>query len=389
MGAKIDEYGNDSMTKQLKLTALLLLTGLLAGCGTAPGMYMRSTGSNSSSPFTPATPEPVIDFTLVQLTGDNVGKYADLGTPGNPAAASKGPKLAATETGPYRLGLQDVLRINVWGQPDFLPTLSAVSAGGVSSVPLGRTNNEEGKLFFPLIGSIPAVGLTVPEFRTNLTKALAKFVKDPQIDVDVAAFRSQRVFLAGEVKTPGVVAITDIQLRIADALAAVGGTTAEADLGSIQLTRDSQSVTLDLNRLYFGGDIASNLTLQHGDILTVPDRQARKVFLLGEVMQPKSYLLHRGRVSLAEVLADAGGTNPLSANAGEVFVMRRDPSGRPLVFQLDARQPVALLVADRFDVLPRDLVYVNPTGATQAIRILNQYLPFLQGVTSAKAVGNL
>jgi polysaccharide export outer membrane protein len=377
------------MTKQLKLTALLLLTGLLAGCGTAPGMYMRNTGSNSSSPFTPATPEPVIDFTLVQLTGDNVGKYADLGTPGNPAATNTSPKLTATETGPYRLGLQDVLRINVWGQPDFLPTLSAVSAGGVSSVPLGRTINEDGKLFFPLIGSIPAVGLTVPEFRANLTKALAKFVKDPQIDVDVAAFRSQRVFLAGEVKTPGVVAITDIQLKIADALAAVGGTTAEADLGTIQLTRGNQSITLDLNRLYFGGDISNNHTLQHGDILTVPDRQARKVFLLGEVMQPKSYLLHRGRVSLAEVLADAGGTNPLSANAGEVYVMRRDASGKPLVFQLDARQPVALLVADRFDLLPRDLVYVNPTGATQAIRILNQYLPFLQGVTSAKAVGNL
>jgi polysaccharide export outer membrane protein len=282
-----------------------------------------------------------------------------------------------------------VLRINVWGQPDFLPTLSAVSAGGVSSVPLGRTINEDGKLFFPLIGSIPAVGLTVPEFRANLTKALAKFVKDPQIDVDVAAFRSQRVFLAGEVKTPGVVAITDIQLKIADALAAVGGTTAEADLGTIQLTRGNQSITLDLNRLYFGGDISNNHTLQHGDILTVPDRQARKVFLLGEVMQPKSYLLHRGRVSLAEVLADAGGTNPLSANAGEVYVMRRDATGKPLVFQLDARQPVALLVADRFDLLPRDLVYVNPTGATQAIRILNQYLPFLQGVTSAKAVGNL
>lgn len=374
------------MTSQLKLIALLLLTGLLAGCGTAPGMFMRNIGSNSSnSIFTPATPpEPAIDFTLIQLSGDNVNQYADAAP-----AISASPKLTPAQVGPYRLGLQDVVRISVWGQPDFLPTLSAVSSGGVASVPLGRTINEDGKLFFPLIGSMPALGLTVPEFRTNLTKALATYIKDPQVDVDVGAFRSQRVFMAGEVKTPGVVPITDIELKITDALAAVGGPTPEADLGTIQLTRGGQSATLDLNRLYYGGDATHNLTLQHGDILTVPDRVYRKVFLLGEVMAPRSYPMHRGRVSLAELLADAGGTNPLSANAGEVFVMRRDAAGKPLVFQLDARQPVALLVADRFDLQPRDLVYVNPTGATQAIRILNQYLPLLQGVSSAKAVGNL
>lgn len=374
------------MTQHNTARALvMLLAAALAGCASAPGMYMntapgespRSTWFGSRA----AEPEPGIDFALVRLSAENMGKYS------LPTTSAGAPRFNTSNTGPYRLGLQDVLRINVWGHPDFLPTMSAVSSTGVASVPLGRTINEDGTLFFPLVGAMPATGLTVPEFRVALTKALTKYIKDPQVDVDVAAFRSQRVFMAGEVKAPGVVPITDIALKITDALAAVGGTTADADLGIVQLTRGTQSFTIDLNRLYFGGELALNLTLQHGDVLTVPDRQARKVFLLGEVMQPKSYVLRRGRVSLAEVLADAGGPNPLSANAGEVFVMRLDASGKPLVFQLDAREPVAMLLADRFDVQSRDLVYINPTSMTQTIRIMNQYLPLLQGVSSVKSVG--
>ena len=374
------------MTEQFKVgTLAVLLSAALTGCGTAPGMYMATPASAQTRGtwFGSRTSElePSIDFSLIRLSAENMGKYS------LQSSGSGVPLFSANYSGPYQLGLQDVLRINVWGHPDFLPTLSAVSSGGVASVPLGRTINEDGTLFFPLVGALRAAGLTVPEFRVALSKALTKYIKDPQVDVDVAAFRSQRVFMAGEVKAPGAVPITDIALKITDALAAVGGTTSDADLGVVQLTRDAQSFTIDLNRLYFGGELALNLTLQHGDVLTVPDRQARKVFLLGEVMQPKSYVLRRGRVSLAEVLADAGGPNPLSANAGEVFVMRMDAAGKPLVFQLDAREPVSLLLADRFDVQARDLVYINPTGVTQAVRVMNQYLPLLQGASSVKSVG--
>lgn len=370
------------------LSALtLLLAGLLAGCGTAPGMFMPSAAGpqNRSTWFgtRASEPEASIEFALIRLSADNMGKY------GAPAAASAAPLPVGAVGGPYRLGAQDVLRINVWGNPDFSPVLSAISSAGVASVPLGRTINEDGKLFFPLVGALPAAGLSVAEFRTALTHALVKYIKNPQVEVDVAAFRSQRMFVAGEVKAPGVVPITDVALKITDALGFVGGTTPDADLGAAQLTRASQTFVIDLNRLYYGGDLALNVVLRHGDVLTVPDRQARKVFLLGEVMQPKSYLLRRGRVSLAEVLSDAGGPNPLSANAGEVFVMRLDAAGKPLVFQLDAREPAALLLADRFDIQSRDLVYVNPTGVTRAVRIVNQYLPMLQGAASVKSVGGL
>ena len=158
------------MTNGFKL-GLLLLSGVLSACGTAPGMYMEAPASPTarSTWFGAAAsePEPAIDFTLIRLSGENMGKFAQAGV----AAAQP---LKAAAIGPYLLGEQDVLRINVWGHPDFLPTLSAVSSGGVASVPLGRTINEDGKLFFPLVGALPAAGLTVAQFRERLTQALTK-----------------------------------------------------------------------------------------------------------------------------------------------------------------------------------------------------------------------
>jgi polysaccharide biosynthesis/export protein len=128
--------------------------------------------------------------------------------------------------------------------------------------------------------------------------------------------------------------------------------------------------------------------LANGDVLTVPDRQNRKVFLLGELAQPKSLLLRRSGVTLAEVLGEAGGPNPLSSNAGQIYVIRADPVNNALVYQLDAREPTALILADRFEIMPRDMVYVNPTSLTRLGRAIGQLLPTVTGVGTIKtAVG--
>lgn len=126
--------------------------------------------------------------------------------------------------------------------------------------------------------------------------------------------------------------------------------------------------------------------LRHGDQVTVPDRLARKVFVIGEVRQPRSQVMRRGRMSLTEVLADAGGPNPFSAAAGEVFVMRRGGDGRPKLYQLDASQPTALVLADRFIMAPRDLVFVNATGFTRVSRTIAQLFPVFQSIQTAATI---
>ena len=328
-------------------------------------------------------------YTLVRITPTLLENMN-----GVQAALSKKPvgvgpfKQSASEI--YHLGPQDVLRIFVWGNPDLTPVINTATATNVASSPAGRTINESGNIFFPLVGEIHAAGLTVSEFRVILTQKLSKYIKDPQIDVDVAGFRSQKVFISGEVKAPGIIPITDQPLRITDAIGLAGGLTSEADLYSLVLTRGKISASIDLDRIYYGGDTSANMLLQHGDILGVPDRQARKIFVLGEVgnangvNQSRSYVMRRGRMSLAEVLSDGGGTNPFSSASNKVYVMRADENGDPIIYHLSARDPVALVMADQFAMHPRDVVFVSPTDMTEIGRFIGQFFPLTSAIQTVK-----
>ena len=253
-----------------------------------------------------------------------------------------------------------------------------------NSVPVsGRVVDEKGDIYFPFVGLIKAAGLTVSQFRVNLEQKLAKYIKTPQVEVEVASYRSQKVFVAGEVKTPGVMMITDQPMRITDAIGFAGGFTPEADNYSVVLTRKQLSFPIDLDALYYAGDIRLNLQLQEGDILTIPNNQSRKIYLLGEVgnsqntTAAKSYILRRGHVSLAEVIMDAGGVNPNSADASEIYVMRFDEANNTAkIFKLDAKDPFSMAIAERFPVYPNDAVFVAPTDFTQFGRVIRQFTTF-------------
>ena len=400
---KISQIIRSSVQKQASVFAKLLNVRLLAstclfaslglamsGCTLLPGMSARYFKSPivEESPEEPAstsytlikiTPKLAKDMNAERLAAEK--RSLGAGTFGN----------ADDAVMPYTLGPQDTLRIFVWGNPDLTPVTTTVAQGGASSMPAGRTINDKGELYFPFVGSIQAAGLTVPQFREELSKKLSKYIKDPQVEVDVAAFRSKKVFLAGEVRQPGIVPITDQPLRITDAIGLAGGLTPEADLYNAVLTRNKVTVTINLDRIYYGGETSANILLHAGDVLGIPDRQVRKIFILGEVgnaagiNQSRSYVMRRGRMSLTEAISDAGGLNPFSAAPGKVYVMRADQNGEPLIYQLNASDAASLILAEQFTMRPRDVVFVSPTDITELGRFVAQFFPLTSGV---QAVAN-
>jgi polysaccharide export outer membrane protein len=196
--------------------------------------------------------------------------------------------------------------------------------------------------------------------------------------VSVLQYRSQRVFVSGEVRNPGAIPVTDVPVNVVDAIAQAGGLGPEADLSNVTVTRGNTTFTLDLYDLYYGGDVSRNTRLQHGDIINVPERRFNKVFVLGEVFRPASITMPRGRMTLAEALSDVGGVNPLTANSGQVYVIRgstRDADARPQIFHLNASSADALVLADRFELKSRDVVFVDPVKVVRWARVVNNILP--------------
>ena len=210
--------------------------------------------------------------------------------------------------------------------------------------------------------------------RDILAGKLAKYIEKVQIDVRMAMFRSKRVYVVGEVAKPGTQDITDIPMTILEAVNRAGGFTAEADYSRVLLTRRGTTYRVDIQAMYEEGATEQNALLEPGDIVNVSDRSFNKIFVLGEVIKPGSMLMNKKRSTLAEALGDAGYINQERASPNWIYVMRGD-SDTPQLFHLDGRSPDAMLLADRFPLHPRDIIYVDTSDIVRWDRVIRYILP--------------
>lgn len=262
-----------------------------------------------------------------------------------------------SDTYTYKIGPQDILSITVWDHPEL-----TIPAGEFRTAEAaGHLVAEDGTIFYPFVGKVKVSGLTLAEIRQMLTQRLSSQIRNPQLDVRIAAYRSQRAYVVGAVASPGVQPITDIALTVLEAISRAGDVTQNSDMTNVTLTRDNVTYDIDLLAMYEYGDLTQNVILQHGDVLSIPDQNLQKVFVLGAVARPSTQLMHKGRLTLAEAISDAGGFNEKESNPSRVYVVR-GTSADPQIYHLDARSPGALILADQFRLSARDIVYVETSG---------------------------
>ena len=280
----------------------------------------------------------------------------------------------------YRIGVGDSLAIMLWDHPELSDVIASPSDRPFSqSGGAGRTVTANGTIFFPLVGELRVDGRTVGELRELLTAKLASYIKNPQVDVRVVAYRSQRVVVTGAVHAPSVLTLNEMPLSIVDAIAQVGGAAPNADLTEVQWVRGGRSHSLDLTALLKQSVPAHALTMRAGDLVNVPDSDAKRVHVLGEIRQAGSYSMRKGRLSLADALGAAGGIDPASANPGRIYVFRRDQND-VAAHWLDASTPAAMVLAAEYELQPQDVVYVAAVPFTRYNRALAQLLPTLQAL---------
>ena len=164
------------------------------------------------------------------------------------------------------------------------------------------------------------------------------------------------------------------------------------------LTRHGKKYLIDLKALYSQGASDSNVLLKSGDTLYVPDDWSNQVFVMGAVNQPQALPMNEGRLTLAEALTDAGGVDPSAANGERIFVIRGlkakgakagkngQPDIQPVVYHLNASSADALLLADEFQLHPRDVVWVSTKGIVRFNRVINQILPTISTIFQTHAL---
>ena len=290
----------------------------------------------------------------------------------------------------YLVGAGDVLNITVWDHPE----LTIPQSGNRSAAEAGNVVHKDGTIFYPYVGKVPVVGRHVTKIREDITRDLGRYIKEPQVDVSVAAFRSQRVFVSGAVKEPSTVPVTNVPMTLLDALNACGGMAPDADWRSVTLTstRGGELIkeTLDLSALYQRGVLSQNRLLGPNDVLHVPRNDALKVFVMGDVMKAGTQRIDRSGLTLAEALNNVGGINEATADAAGIFVLRANDQASKLVdiYQLDASMGPMLVLSTQFRLEPMDIVYVTSAPIARWNKLLTKLTSSLTGIYQIDRINN-
>jgi polysaccharide export outer membrane protein len=349
---------------------------VLAGC--APTIHFRS--QEQAGTDEPAPPTEIITEKLIATERQQHREEANADLE----------KLLVPNPPPYAIGSGDVLSIVVWDHPELAgnamnPGNILPDASGANASPPGFVVDHQGRIQYPLIGMVGVEGLTEEQARALLTARLAKYLASPNVTLRVQSFRSKRVYIDGEVKSPGLQAINDIPMTLVEAINRSGGLLPSADQSRIVLERGEQRYRINLRDLVQKGINPGSVMLAPGDVVRVHSRDESKVFVSGEVLTPKALTMHDGRLTLNEALGESGGISPLSGDARQVYVVRKTPE-RTRVFQLDARVAGSLAMAESFELQPKDIVYVAATPLANWNRNLSLLIP--GALTSAVSATN-
>lgn len=365
------------MKRAYRPGALALMASIfISGCVWAPGQHLSRSEPGPGQIRTSGNDQ----LDLVAITPRLIAmEHADrTGVQGVPQG------LLDYQPEPYRIGAGDVLYITVWDHPEL-----TVPAGSQQQVNLaGRLVQGDGTLFYPYIGKIQAAGMTPAELRDHVAQKLAAVIQEPQVDVSVLTYASQRVWVSGAAQQSAVVPLTMVPLTLQDAISEAGYNASQADLSGVRLTRGGSTHVLDMSRLG-----AQPIYLRAEDQIYIPYLDAKEIFVVGEVNLPGAQNFKTGSISLSQALGRSRGLAQATSDGNAVYVIRGAQvdqlQQRPsVVYQLEAKSPAAFAVASQFQLLPGDVVFVGAAGITRWSRFVNQLLPFTGIIRNAAGASN-
>ena len=375
----------------------------LGGCAMAPGLTIsrglqkpsQSASPNASTSKADQTPPP---GALLTITPELINQQRAL----RKAELSADIQALFGEAKPYGIGPGDVINIVVWNHPELVLAPAGATlttdASGLASVGNGYNVSPEGQIQFPMLGTFQIAGLTENKAREELTRRLSKFFKDPNVTLRVQAYRAGRVYIDGEVRTPGLQAINDIPMTLPEAISRAGGLTPAADRSAVSVTRNGITSVINMSQLTTLGVSPLRIMLVPGDLVRVASREDTKIYVLGEVIKPVALPLRNGSLTLNEALGESGGVNGATGDPRQIYVVRSrngdsatvaDAKGTvsptmPEIYHLDASSATAYALAEGFELKSHDVVFVDPVPLVLWNRVISLILPSAQVISVSR-----
>lgn len=291
-----------------------------------------------------------------------------------------------------RVGPGDVLQISVYEVGAALFSGRGSSTSGVMptsgtgealpQVTVGR----DGRITLPWVGRIMAQGKSTDDLSEELSRLYRRNSENPQVLVSIRDNVNNTVVVQGDVRKPGRLPLTLARERVLDAIAIAGGASNPSVDSVVKISRAGESAEQPLSMIEPGS--TDDVTLLPQDRVSVAFRP-RSFTVLGASGKVAEVPFENVRVSLVEAIGRGGGPSDDKADPAAIFVFRYEPAAfdgeplpgsRPVAYRLNLRDAPSYFLAQRFEMRPRDVLYIANARAnipTKAIQILNLFFsPF-------------
>ena len=305
------------------------------------------------------------------------------------------------------INIGDVLDITIWEAPPavlFGGALSSTGSGNAQQTKLPEQMvSSSGTISVPFIGDVSVLGKTPVQVQNIIKGRLKKMANQPQVMVRMVQNNAANVSViraGNSVRMP----LTAAGERVLDAVAAVGGSTANVQDTNVQLTRGNVVRTIALEDLV--AHPRQNILLRRGDVVTMITNPSTFTSM-GAVGHTQQIGFSVKGLSLAEAVGRMGGLQDYSADARGVFVFRYAPLSElppekqskwvekgygdraeiPVVYRLNLADANSMFWMQRFPVKDKDVVYVSNAPMAEVRKFLS--FVFSPVVSGANSINNL
>ncbi len=373
-----------------RLALVAIATAALSGCATLP--TSGPTGADIRAQV--AKDAGQLGITLVQVQTVN-----DLPRPPAPPEPFRPDYTPPPST--ELIGPGDVLNVAIFETGVALfgrsATIGAEGAGTPGLDPAARSEkfpplrvSDQGTISIPFVGQVNVAGRTTREIELLLRQSLHGKSQNPQVLVSIAEGLTNSVIIGGDITRPGRLVLPTNREKLSEVIALAGGSRGEIREVLVRVSRND--VVQEWRLAEVLENPALDTRIYPADRITLI-RQPRSFTVLGAAGQTSQLPFPSAKASLIEAIAMGGGANPSSGNARAIFVFRidRDATGKetPVVYHFNMMQASSYILAQKFEMKDKDVVYVGNALANQPsklIQVLSQLFFPLVALQQAGAI---
>jgi polysaccharide export outer membrane protein len=239
----------------------------------------------------------------------------------------------------------------------------------------GLTVNSVGEIEFPYLGNYNISGFTPAEAKELLVAALSDLYVNPEIFLKITEFKSNKAFISGVIgggMDPGgssvntkMINLNNVPINIPQALDKAGVSFSEATPNPfLILNRNQKNHIVDLG--FITNNANPNIYIKNNDIIYLPSPGNQKVYLTGALKQDQ-ILNFPTTMTLSEALL--GNIDKKIANLQEIYILRVNQTVnsqlRGIAYRIDLKSPTSLMLADKFYLLDKDIIFVSTYKLTR------------------------